>query len=174
MESVTKDRNQELELAMEQTKKQERRFGSPLDPLLCVLSHFTTSSDLSDRIYKIFTLLDHEAFGSVDYEDLMCGLRKLNFQPPIHLSYDDFFTMTSKRTVLNSSGRLDAQGFEELMREQLRHYVQRHTAQAMQGAAASGSSIGHVLFVLKLLSATLDDVHQRVDHLDEIAQPLMM
>jgi len=52
--------------------------------------------------------------------------------------------------------------------------VQRHTAQAMQGAAASGSSIGHVLFVLKLLSATLDDVHHRVDHLDDVTCSLMM
>jgi len=59
-------------------------------------------------------------------------------------------------------------GFEALIREQLRHYVQRHTAQAIQGAAASGSAIGHVLFVLKLLSATIDDVHSRVDEMAAI------
>ena len=167
MLAVTKDRNHEQELVLQKAKKKERSFGSPLDPLLSILSHFTTSSDLSDRIYKIFTMLDPEAIGTIDYEDLMCGLRKLNFNPPIHVSYDDFFSMTSKKQVLNHSGRLEPDGFEAMIREQLRHYGQRHTAKAMQGAAASGSSIGHVLFVLKLMSATLDDLSERVDKMDQ-------
>jgi hypothetical protein len=35
--------------------KCSRYFGSPLDPLLAVLSSFTTSTDLSDRIIKVCT-----------------------------------------------------------------------------------------------------------------------
>jgi hypothetical protein len=34
----------------------------------------------------------------------MFGLRRFNFNPPIHLSYDDFFTMTSKKQILNHNG----------------------------------------------------------------------
>jgi hypothetical protein len=68
------------------------------------------------------------------------------------------------------SGRLERDGFEAMIREQLKHYGQRHTARAMQGAAASGSSIGHVLFTLKHMSATLDDLSQRVDVIDD-SQP---
>lgn len=47
------------------------------------------------------------------------------------------------------------------MNEQLRNYVQRHTSSAMQGAVLAGSSIGHVLFILKQISATLEDVNAR-------------
>jgi len=168
VESVTKDRNEEIEKVLAQENKQMRSLGSPLDPLLHILSTFTTSTDLSARITKIFELIDIEEVGSVSYEDFMYGLRQLSFNPPIHLSYDDFLSMvrdhdanlaSGRGGVLNSAGRMEESGFEGLMREQLRHYVQRHTSQAMQGAAASGSAIGHVLFSLKLLSTTVEDIN---------------
>jgi Ca2+-binding EF-hand superfamily protein len=174
VESVTKDRNSEIEKDLEKEKQKQRSFGSPIDPLLAVLSSFTTSADLSDRIKKVFELLDHEGVGSVDHEDMMYGLRKLSFSPPIHLSFDDFHTMVrdhggssvASNAILDEKGRMDIHGFEILISEQLRHYVQRRTAQAMQGAAASGSSIGHVLFVLKLISTNLENVSTTIDRVD--------
>ena len=174
VESVTKDRNSEIEKDLEKEKEKQRSFGSPIDPLLAVLSSFTTSADLSDRIKKVFELLDHEGVGSVDHEDMMYGLRKLSFSPPIHLSFDDFHTMVrdhggssvASNAILDEKGRMDIHGFEILISEQLRHYVQRRTAQAMQGAAASGSAIGHVLFVLKLISTNLENVSTTIDRVD--------
>jgi hypothetical protein len=68
VESVTKDRKQEQELLLKMAKSKERSFGSPLDPLLQVLSHFTTSLDLSDRINKIFTMIDPEVIGTNSQE----------------------------------------------------------------------------------------------------------
>ena len=60
LQSVTKDRNHEIEKDLAKEKEKQRSFGSPIDPLLAVLSSFTTSTDLSDRIRKVFDLLDHE------------------------------------------------------------------------------------------------------------------
>jgi voltage-gated sodium channel len=172
VESVTKDRNEEIEKLIAKENKHMRSLGSPLDPLLQVLSSFSTSTDLSARIRKIFDLIDLEGVGSVAYEDFTYGLRRLNFTPPIHLSFDDFTAMvrdhdanlsTDKGGILNNAGRMEISGFEGLMREQLRHYVQRHTSQAMQGAAASGSAIGHVLFALKLLTTTVEDINANLE-----------
>ena len=36
-----------------------------------MLTSFTTSSDLSDRIRMVFDILDHEGVGSLNHEDLM-------------------------------------------------------------------------------------------------------
>jgi voltage-gated sodium channel len=172
VESVTKDRNEEIEKLIAQENKHKQSLGSPLDPLLQVLSSFSTSTDLSARIRKIFDLIDLEGVGSVAYEDFTYGLRQLNFTPPIHLSFDDFTSMvrdhdanlsTGKGGILNSAGRMEISGFEGLMRAQLHHYVQRHTSQAMQGAAASGSAIGHVLFALKLLNTTVEDINANLE-----------
>lgn len=95
------------------------------------------------------------------------GFRKLDLSSPIHLSFDDFeqIVAESKATWLNRDGRIEVDGFEALIREQMRLYVQRHTAQAMQGAVLSGSAIGHVLFVLKAMGTTLEDVNSRIDQL---------
>ena len=95
------------------------------------------------------------------------GFRKLDLSSPIHLSFDDFeqIVAESKATWLNRDGRIEVDGFEALIREQMRQYVQRHTAQAMQGAVLSGSAIGHVLFVLKAMGTTLEDVNSRMDQL---------
>ena len=95
------------------------------------------------------------------------GFRKLDLSSPIHLSFDDFeqIVAESKATWLNRDGRIEVDGFEALIREQMRQYVQRHTAQAMQGAVLSGSAIGHVLFVLKAMGTTLEDVNSRIDQM---------
>jgi hypothetical protein len=111
-----------------------------------------------------------QGVGSINHEDMMYGLRQLNFSPPIHLSFDDYQSMVREHgeasDIVNRDGRMDVHGFEVLIYEQLKHYVQRRTSQAMQGAAASGSSIGHVLFVLKLLSANIENVSATLDRLD--------
>ncbi|EKX39507.1 hypothetical protein GUITHDRAFT_114473 [Guillardia theta CCMP2712] len=123
-----------------------------IDPLLAALAHFDTSQDLSDRISMLFNILDTDDSNTLSFEELSYGLRKLKVRPPISLSRDDFEVMTIQGSLLNDRGELGPSEFDKVMRRQLKLYVQRQMANAMDllGANSTGQQ-DTLFFVLKLL-----------------------
>ena len=111
-----------------------------IDPLLAALAHFDTSADLSARIRLLFSVLDIDDSQTLSFRELQAGLRKLRVNPTINISHDDWDVMTSYGQVTNADGELDQQHFEEVMRRQLKLYVQRQLANAMEVVSNEGSN----------------------------------
>eukprot|EP00961_Rhodomonas_salina_P068715 922496-Rhodomonas_salina.1 len=103
-------------MAQEQRDKEGRiAHTAPLDPLLGALAHFDTSTDLLKRINLLFEMLwfgggcwtsmrterftfelvlDVDDNGTLSYEEIQQGLKKLRVEPAISLTPDDFENIT--------------------------------------------------------------------------------
>eukprot|EP00961_Rhodomonas_salina_P079051 1062924-Rhodomonas_salina.2 len=84
--SVAKDK------AEERIKKEDDEVNemAVLDPLLCSLTAFNTSKDLSDRIKAIYNVLDSDESGGLSYSEFADGVRRLHTNVPIILSVEDY------------------------------------------------------------------------------------
>ena len=86
-----------------------RSLDGPLDPLLSMLSCFTSSADLSQRYSRLWAVLDSDEIGSLGIEDLIYGLRQLELDPPLHISIDDLESMIKQcdEEPTNAAGRFE-------------------------------------------------------------------
>ena len=66
----------------------------PLDALLKQLLTYASRSDLSAKIGNIWDLLDLNSDGSLSCNEMNKGMALLDVAPPIHLSTEDFFSIT--------------------------------------------------------------------------------
>ena len=133
-----------------------------IDPLLAALAHFDTSEDLTERIRLLFRVLDVDESGSLSFDELALGCSKLRVKPQIRLSPHDWETMTAGIFSEPSQQELDLPQFDEMMRHQLKLYVQRQLANAMEVAGNdSPDRPGTTFFVLKLLLIGMDQLLSR-------------
>jgi len=84
---------------------------------------------------------------------------QLKVNPPINISRDDWDVMTQGESLTTESGELHALHFDQVMRRQLKLYVQRQLANAMEVSAAESNYHCTSLFVLKVLSVGMDEIH---------------
>ncbi len=129
-----------------------------MDPLLAALAHFDTSEDLTQRIHLLFRVLDVDENHALSFDEFSVGLKKLRIHPEIHLSLHDWEVITSMVT-LTEGRELRLPEFEFVMRRQLKLYVQRQLANAMEVVGnSSPDRPGTTLFVLKLLLIGVDEI----------------
>ena len=130
-----------------------------VDPLLAALAHFDTTEDLVHRIHLLFGVLDTDDSMTLTYEELAAGLKKLRVKPQVQISKDDWDVMTLNGSLLNCEGELGLQEFTQVMRRQLKLYVQRQMANAMEMVSSEDhSQTSTLLFVLKLLVVNVDEL----------------
>jgi hypothetical protein len=129
-----------------------------IDPLLAALAHFDTSEDLTQRIHLLFRVLDVDENHALSFDEFSVGLKKLRVHPEIRLSLHDWEVITSAVT-LTEGRELRLPEFEFVMRRQLKLYVQRQLANAMEMVGnSSPDRPGTTLFVLKLLLIGVDEI----------------
>uniref|UniRef100_A0A7S0QNQ4 EF-hand domain-containing protein n=1 Tax=Cryptomonas curvata TaxID=233186 RepID=A0A7S0QNQ4_9CRYP len=162
IDNFTASADEEKEKAMkEKAMRQGKNVAiSALDPILAALAHFNTSQDLSNRVMTLFKVLDADDSKSLSYEELASGLKKLKVQPTIHLSEEDFHMISNQRLMCDHKGELSVTAFETIMRRQLKLFVQRQLAHAM-GRTDENDPSGTILFVLKLLTISVDELSSR-------------
>jgi len=143
-----------------------------IDPLLAALAHFDTSQDLSDRIQTLFKVLDVDENGGMSYQELKVGLTQLKISPPIVINRDDWDSMTCNDTLTSADGSLTLEAFDAVMRSQLKLYVQRQMANSIQMNSSDGpNQMGTLLFVMKLLMISVDDIQQNLAGRTNSAHP---
>eukprot|EP00292_Cryptomonas_paramecium_P021382 CAMPEP_0113726102 /NCGR_PEP_ID=MMETSP0038_2-20120614/40205_1 /TAXON_ID=2898 /ORGANISM="Cryptomonas paramecium" /LENGTH=163 /DNA_ID=CAMNT_0000656591 /DNA_START=156 /DNA_END=644 /DNA_ORIENTATION=- /assembly_acc=CAM_ASM_000170 len=130
-------------ILVEQEQSQMKAMGvsradlinNPLDPLLNTLSRFRSEDDLMRRIRLLFKVLDSDTSGTVDFQELHEGLRKMvHLEPQIHLSNDDYTRLTRDGTLCNMGGMaIDA--FDFVLRTEVENYVTNRVATAYDQAA---------------------------------------
>ena len=66
------------------------RISGVLDPLLQSLSSFNDNNDLTAKVQDLYSRLDADGGGALDFKELNAGLKELALSKPIHLIEDDF------------------------------------------------------------------------------------
>ncbi|KAJ1496272.1 Ion transport protein-domain-containing protein, partial [Baffinella frigidus] len=111
-----------LKLTMDRKSKMET---TAIDPFLATLTKLNSVQNLERRIQDIYACLDVNLSGSISFEEMTTGLKRLNFEPSIHLSHDDFAVMT-EGVELNEKNEIAGVDFQQVMMNQLQLYIQRH------------------------------------------------
>eukprot|EP00293_Proteomonas_sulcata_P007851 CAMPEP_0184297236 /NCGR_PEP_ID=MMETSP1049-20130417/8166_1 /TAXON_ID=77928 /ORGANISM="Proteomonas sulcata, Strain CCMP704" /LENGTH=477 /DNA_ID=CAMNT_0026606871 /DNA_START=30 /DNA_END=1464 /DNA_ORIENTATION=+ len=142
---------------MEEMREMRAKFRTALDPLLEQLSTFDTTQDLTERIKVVYSILDADHGGTLDFTELNEGLRRLKFEPPIALSPEDYDLVTEDRALCNENSELIHSNFERMMRQQLTLYAQHQCANAMVQTDDRFSK--RLMFVLKMMNLNMADHH---------------
>lgn len=140
--------------AIEKQRK-TRVVGHALDPLLEMLAAtYDTTYDLSKRIEQIYTVLDTDNTGPLSFQKVQEGLRKLNVEPRVHMSAEDWVHLTEGFNL--HDGKINLEQFEAMIRVQLSYYVQRQTADAV-AMSNGGVELVAMLSALKIILTESDE-----------------
>ncbi len=140
--------------AIQQSEREDRakterialqRIAGALDPLLAMLSNFSSPSHLSSQILLLFNLMDVDNSGQLDFSELQQGLERLPLHPKLTLSIEDWehcFFCREVQGVMQDSENLEGATitffeFHNAIRWQLLLYGQRLLAQKMSQVKAS-------------------------------------
>mmetsp|Transcript_59682 Transcript_59682/g.122454 ORF Transcript_59682/g.122454 Transcript_59682/m.122454 type:complete len:990 (-) Transcript_59682:163-3132(-) len=170
-EFVTAVQNEKLqeEKAAAEYRELHAKHRTALDPLLESLSHYDTTEELSQRIEVLYDTLDGDDSGSLDFNELNLGLRRLKYNPPIHLSTDDFNMVTEGENLCNAQGELDRTSFEAVIRKQLERYAQHQTANVMADVEEKYNRT--VLFNFKNLTLMMMQLSEKVEQISATMYP---
>lgn len=159
---VAKEKERRLEKEIQEMEDELADHPTgPLDPLLAQLTYFDTSHDLAKRIEGIFKIMDDNDTGALDYTRMREGLARLRCTPAIHLTAEDWAVLSNGRDALTF------EDFERMVRRQLMPYVQRRIGTLMIEADAEDSHLSGVLFVLKVLTVSVNELEKylaKADH----------
>eukprot|EP00292_Cryptomonas_paramecium_P000167 CAMPEP_0113678112 /NCGR_PEP_ID=MMETSP0038_2-20120614/9720_1 /TAXON_ID=2898 /ORGANISM="Cryptomonas paramecium" /LENGTH=379 /DNA_ID=CAMNT_0000595621 /DNA_START=655 /DNA_END=1791 /DNA_ORIENTATION=- /assembly_acc=CAM_ASM_000170 len=115
----------EEKLENAENKVRENILRNPLEPLLLWLAKdFSDNEDLSERLRNLYEELDSDGSGGLDSDEFCIAIKKLDFDPKIHLTDLDFMSLTDNLKLCDEDGQLGLKEFEVVMRRQMRQLVQ--------------------------------------------------
>jgi len=160
LDNFTSAANDEKERQAREKSDEDGRVPAvfAIDSLLAVLAHFDTAKDLDDRIKCLFEVLDTDDNKTLSFAELQTGFKKLRVNPPIALSREDWDVITVNGTHCNNLDEVDLPNFLLMMRRQLKLYVQRQMSNAVEMVPPENTQASTVLFVLKLLMVSVDEL----------------
>mmetsp|Transcript_21680 Transcript_21680/g.34701 ORF Transcript_21680/g.34701 Transcript_21680/m.34701 type:complete len:395 (-) Transcript_21680:24-1208(-) len=85
---------------------------------------------LTRCIEEIFHFIDEDESGLIDFQEMRGGLKRLDTDPAIDLTAEDFEAQVASRGLAMTDGNLDLQCFKTLMNVQLKEYVHKQMAKA--------------------------------------------
>jgi len=95
------------------------------------MSEFQTLEDLTLRIRALFDALDVDSKECLTFEELSEGLKKMGFREKIHLSREDWESVTNGLMLCNEQTEVTPIGFDAMLKGQLALFVQRRIANAL-------------------------------------------
>ena len=93
-------------------QKRQNKLANAFDPLLATLANFTGTQHLRSQFDILFTLWDVDDNGSLDFEEVRSGIRKLGYTPSIEISSEDWDQFTLNGALCNESGGINLISFE--------------------------------------------------------------
>ena len=124
----------QLEFEEHHTKMQNKgieKMQHTLDPMVRMLTHYNTDSDLSQKIHHLYLYLlgDSDVKGGLDFKTMAHGLKRRHWKEGgIHLSLDDFDAFTCNGVYVDERGCMSEIDFEAAARLALQHFVARQIA----------------------------------------------
>mmetsp|Transcript_2845 Transcript_2845/g.5748 ORF Transcript_2845/g.5748 Transcript_2845/m.5748 type:complete len:808 (-) Transcript_2845:175-2598(-) len=142
---------------------ENRKQGSPLDPLLRVLTNnFDSEDDLEKDIQEVFNILDIDDSNGLSHKEMAEGFGRLKLVPKIEMSADDLRAIL-EHSLGHTEDEITLEQFRKMMWIQLRRFTQ----QAMHDAAAvsyGDPAMTSVLWGMKL--NLIKDNKNDVEHED--------
>eukprot|EP00802_Teleaulax_amphioxeia_P024376 Tamp_25068.p1 GENE.Tamp_25068~~Tamp_25068.p1 ORF type:complete len:126 (-),score=34.19 Tamp_25068:144-521(-) len=103
-----------------------------LDPLLEKLMAHTSDQDLTSKLLFLFQKFDIDDDKSINFQEFYEGLHKLQFEPPIELTMQEYEHIAGGFFLSTGYGTIDLVAFCQIMREQLKLYRQRRQEISLQ------------------------------------------
>jgi voltage-gated sodium channel len=153
MSTIVEEKEQARAMEIERWRASKESAVNPLRPLLMSLLQYSSLSVLDDKIKHVFDFVDTDNSGRVSRTELKDGIRRLNVQPTIYLSDEDWYNMTEQEQLCNSNGELDLRHFSLIMKYQMKQCMLSELANSMNTADALSRSMASVL---KLLLCQMD------------------
>mmetsp|Transcript_75962 Transcript_75962/g.203551 ORF Transcript_75962/g.203551 Transcript_75962/m.203551 type:complete len:516 (-) Transcript_75962:399-1946(-) len=153
-------RAEEEQAIIDEENERMKRLGiskakahSPIQPLLESLSKFKNSEDLGNKIQSLFKVLDCDLGGTLSFQEMADGLRKMNFSPAIMITQDDFARMTRYGEMCDEEGCLTPEQFEIMMRTEIETHIEHKVASAYEMTTQKESAeTAALLAAVKLLT----------------------
>jgi Ca2+-binding EF-hand superfamily protein len=145
MQIQVEERTQRRKALMDQDTEAVRLS---FDPVLHGLLTCATANQLSDKIDILFQVIDVDESGSVSFEEMRTGFKKLNSssssssrQRDNDLSLEEFESLCGHNAQHVTDGELTAVSFKAAMLEQLRLYGERKLSQHIIALAGDASQV---------------------------------
>lgn len=136
--------------------REHHKSAEALDPLLSTLSNFSSPQHFKSQIDLLFCLWDVDDNGTIDQKEMKNGIQRLDYDPAIQWSSDDWENFSLQGLLLNKDEEFDSQSFELAMRFQLSDYSQRLLANKMQQSVRMQNEYAPVLFGMKVRHSLCD------------------
>jgi Ca2+-binding EF-hand superfamily protein len=163
--SATAEMEQEERDMRVQAIKKTQQVHNTLDPLLEKMTRdYVDEEDLTNRLSDLFSVLDSDSSGKICFAELCAELKKLDFNPPIHLSDGDFAVITEqgKGTQLcDADGFMDFSQFQRAMKNQIFRYAQRNLCNVIAQRSVSEAELA-TMGMLKMTVAQLAQTKEGV------------
>ena len=132
------------------------------DAILHGLLACASREQLHERLSVLFQVVDTDESGSVSFNELQVGFRKIIGQTAESLSIDEFEAITGGDAYLDEQGGMDCDNFIRAMEAQLRQYCRRKLSQYMLAIGDEEPGQEMIMFALQLiLSDSEPDVTRR-------------
>jgi hypothetical protein len=118
----------EAELKDREEALSKSQISGCLDELTKTLALFRDEEDLQYKINELYSSLDTDDSGGLNFEEFCRGLRYLSLENKcrgIHLTRDDFDNLTEHGALLGARGEFNRSQFIKMMKRELRQYAQR-------------------------------------------------
>lgn len=108
------------------SEKDRRKLKNTLDPITRSLLTFEDEDDLDHKIDSIFQRLDEDESGGLNFEEFRSNIKQID--KSIHLTRDDYDTLTENGKHLSPDGEFNRMQFKEMMKRELWRYSRRELA----------------------------------------------
>jgi len=107
-----------------------KKASTVLDPMLEQLAKVETESMLMRRIEEAFRFIDEDGSGMVDFQEMRSGLKRMDTDPVINLTAEDYSEHVISRGLALHDGGMDLRCFKTFIGIQLKEYVHKQMAKA--------------------------------------------
>ena len=108
-------------------------------------------ADLVKRLQTIFRRLDTDNSGGLSHQELFEGLKKMQFNPAIKLSIEEFNRITQDRRLCNEEGEIEMRHWEGIMLGQLKLYAERMLGQSISAVTEDNDHMATLMFALQIM-----------------------
>ncbi len=122
----------------EESLKDYRKIAHNLDPLLATFANFHSEEHLGMMITRFFRYIDVDGSGAISFSELKAGLERLDIQPRLYFTYEDFVALTCDLAYVNEDEDITEEGFEACVRIEMQGYAFRIAAHRMNEAQKTG------------------------------------
>jgi len=103
----------------------KRRITGVLDPITMQLTGFESKENLGERVDELYTQLDRDGSGGLNFEEFKQGVNELPGFSSIHMTQPDFDCITDNGRHLSSEGEFNKEQFREMMKDEFKRFFHR-------------------------------------------------